>query len=141
MSTNIEFICADCEDKISCCVCDRIIYSNMTGTALGYVLRTIGLSYIEDTYLDYQFKKPQSCIKLIFPITDRFISLNGKNQLDLFQYKSRYHFRLLNNLLKCYDYNNNEYVYQILLTDNEYEKIQKILPKYHTMINYVNRDF
>lgn len=142
MSNNIEFICTDCENEISCCVCDRVIYANMTGASLGYVLRDLGLFNIKDTYIDYLFQKPQSCIKLTFPTTDRFMSLDRKTQLDLYQYKSKYHFRLFNNLLKCYDCNDNKkYVYQILLTDDECEVIKKILPKYKTMKNYVDKDF
>jgi len=142
MSTNMEFICADCDKNIDRCVCNKILYSNMTGAALSKILETINLSYVQGVYIEY-FMEPRECIKHTYPTSSRFVSLNKKNkELELFQYKSFYHFKLFNNLLKCYDCNyNKKNVYQILLTDDELTKIQKILPRYHTMIHYVDASF
>ena len=142
MSNNMEFICADCDKNIDRCICNRILYSNMTGAALSKILEIINLSYVQGVYIVYFLKEPTECIKQTYPTSSRFVSLNNKTELELFQYKSFYHFKLFNNLLKCYDCNDNKKnVYQILLTDDELTKIQKILPRYHTMIHYVDASF
>ena len=121
----------------------EIIYSNMTGGSIIYLLKVIDLLFIEDSYTDYAFTIPRTCIKHIYPITDHFICITeDKKSFEVFEYKGFYHFKLNDNLLTIYDCNKkNKIKYTILLTDEKLKNIQKILSRYNCMINYVNSDF
>ena len=118
----------------------NIVYGNMTGAAMNQILQTINLFHVEGTYesFDKHWKTKEyiknEYIKWTFPVTDRFVSLENKKQLQLFQYKSFYNFRFRDNLLICDDCNdNNKFHYQILLTDDELQNIQKIMWQYKPM--------
>jgi len=118
------------------------IYSNVTGGSIFKVLESIGLSFIEDSYMCCSFDKPRKCDKRIYPLSERFICNKSKNIVfEVLQYHV-YHFKIKNNLLKVYDCNTREKIYySILLTDNELITFQKILPIYKSTINYCNPDF
>lgn len=132
-----EFICADCHRNIDECVCHTVIYGCMTGSALAFLLKTINLPCIESSYIDYKFKTPKQSIKMIYPVSNRFVSLDEKTELDLFEYNAFYYFRLIGNLLKCYDCNSTQKkVFQIILTDEEQYRAEKIMPSYSCMKNY-----
>jgi hypothetical protein len=119
------------------------IYSNLTGGSIISFLEIINLYKISGTYTDCQFSTPKECIKNVYPVSEKFTSCNNKYYLEVFQYKSFYHLKIKDNLLKIYDCNKSKekIVFQILLTDDELQKIEKYLPRLSTTINFVNSSF
>jgi len=119
------------------------IYSNLTGGSISCFLEIINLYKISGTYTDCQFSKPKECVKNVYPVSEKFVSCNNKYYLEVFQYKSFYHLKIKNNLLKIYDCNKSseKIVFQILLTDDELQKIETHLPRLSSTINYVDPSF